>query len=314
MALFEGKTTAERNKTIAALVLGLVALVIIARMFFGGGSTTTTNTNTRRANRNANANARPTGGAAVDGDGPATDGPTAYVPREIVYEPRSPGGAEAGRNIFAFYVAPTPAPKPSVVVNTPTPTPTPPPPVQLGSLSPPNVYARTGDFTLQVSGDKFTPQTRVYFNGQELQTRFVGPQQLTANVPAALIAAAGTAQIIVRTPDGALYSNPASLNIAQPPVPDYSFVGVLIRPHGNDTAMLKDRKGELFSVQRGDLVGGRYRVTSISARNVELTDSQLKIKHTINYSLPGTTGAGPPGARPSSTPPPTRRDDDDNEP
>ncbi|HEV2762356.1 MAG TPA: IPT/TIG domain-containing protein [Pyrinomonadaceae bacterium] len=305
--MFEGKTTAERNKTIAAAVLGLVALVVVARMFFGGS--TPAPTNTRRANSNANANARQTGRNVIDASAPGADAPAAYVPREISYTPVAPGSADAGRNIFAFYVAPTPAPKPSVVVSTPTPTPTPPPPLALASISPSNVYARTGDFTLQVSGDKFTPQTRVYFNGQELQTKFVGPQQLTANVPAALIGAVGMAQVIVRTPDGALFSNPATINIAQPPVPDYTFVGVLIRPHGNDTAMLKDRKGELYNLQRGDLVGGRYRVTSISTRNVELTDSQLKIKHTIAYTQPGQPGQGGP---PRPSPPPTKRDDDED--
>ncbi|HYP54217.1 MAG TPA: IPT/TIG domain-containing protein [Pyrinomonadaceae bacterium] len=305
MGLVEGKTTAERNKTIAALALGLVALVVVARMLFGGGSTTTTTT---RTTRNANSNARQPAGAA---NATANDAPL-YVPREILYEPRSPGVPTVGRNIFAFYIAPTPAPKPVVIPSTPEPTPTPTPPLLISNVTPPNVYARTGDFTLQISGDKFTPQVRVFFNLQELPTRFVGPQQLTAQVPAQLIANPGPAQIVVRTPDGVLFSNIGLVNIAQPPMPDLQFVGVLIRPRGNDTAMLKDRKGELHNVQRGDLVGGRFRVTSIAAARVELTDSQLKIKHTIPFSEQrGGPGGQPP--RPP-TPPPTRGDEDDSEP
>lgn len=308
MALFEGKTTAERNKTIAALALGLIALVFIVRMLFGGGGGSTTKTTTRTTNRNSNANARPAAGP----NAAANNAPSPYVPREIVHVPHSPGVPSVGRNIFAFYVAPTPAPKPVVIPSTPEPTPTPPPPVLVSSLSPPNVYARTGDFTLQVGGDKFTPQMRVYFNLQELQTTFVGPQQLTAKVPAQLIANAGPAQIVVRTPDGTLFSNIGTVNVAQPPTPEYTFVGVLIRPRGNDTAMLKDRKGELFNVQRGDLVGGRYRVTSIAAARLELTDSQLKIKHTIPYSDPRNPGR--PQPQQPNPPPQQRGDDEDSEP
>src|SRR5918998_1522176 len=58
MGLFEGKTPAERNKTIAALVLPLIALVVLLRMFFGGDSPPPrrpTNTNGTRGGADADA-------------------------------------------------------------------------------------------------------------------------------------------------------------------------------------------------------------------------------------------------------------------
>lgn len=307
MALFEGKTPAERNKTIAALVLGVIALFFIVRLFFGDSSrpaTTSTQPGARPRPTPSRATARTTDTAAPD--------ESLIPPQKVVYRPFAPAISGTGRNIFAFYVPPPPPPKP--VVTPPPPTPTPPPPLLVTAIAPSNVFARTGDFALQVSGDKFTPQTRIYIDGQEVPTRFVSPQQLSANVPGSFINAPGGRQIIIRSPDGQLYSNSATLNVAQPPVPSYTFVGVLVRPRGNDTAILKDTKNELINVQRGDIVGGRFRVTSISARAVEFVDQQLKIKHTIPFSEARAGGAAPRVGSIQPQPPPPPKEDGDEEP
>jgi hypothetical protein len=306
MALFEGKTTAERNKTIAALALGAIALFFIVRMLFGSSSSTSDETPPRRTQANANTSGgRTTGGALVS----ATPDPSLVVIQPVDYSPLTPGVPNVGRNIFAFYVPPPPVLK-ATPEPTPAPTP-PPPPLVLTQLSPSNVFARTGEFAMQVAGDKFTPQTRIYVDGQELQTRFISGQQLAASVPASLIAYPGSRQVMVRTPDSVLYSNSATLNVAEPPKPSYTYVGVLIRPRGNDTAILKDQKGELLSVQRGDLVGGRFRVSSISAREVEFTDQQLKIKHALAYSDPRAGQNN--SSRLNQPPPPTKTDDEEEE-
>lgn len=316
MALFEGKTPAERNKTIAAVALGVIALFFVLRMFLGSSSTSTTNTNTNRRARASNTNTTGAGRAATSGNqsdpANAAPDPSLVVPQPVDYRPlAAPDAPSAGRNIFAFYVAPTPAPKPPATLPPATPEPT--PPLLITGVTPSNVYAKTGEFALQVNGDKFTPQSRIYLDGQELPTRYTGAQQVATTVPASFIAAPGGHQIMVRTPDGLLFSNSVTLNVTPPPAPTYTFVGVLIRPRGNDTAMLKDPKGELISVQRGDLVGGRFRVSSISARSVELTDQQLKINHTISYSDP-RAGQNPPSSRgnsPQPQPQPARADDEE---
>lgn len=320
MALFEGKTPAERNKLIAAVAFGAIALVLLGRMFFGGSDAPV-----RRAPNPGKGNpsigtTQTTGATTANGaNGDSAVDPTLQIPREINYDinTASYSAPDAGRNIFAFYVAPTPQPKPSVVVETPTPTPIPPPPLTLTAISPSNVFARTGEFTLQVSGDKFTPQARVYVDGQELPTKFTSEQQLSTTVPAALISAPGARQIVVRTPDNTLYSNETALNVSAPPAPPYTFVGILGSPRYNDKAILKDQKNELVTVQRGDLVGGRFKVTSISTRAVELTDAQLQIKHNLPYvENKGAGGGGPTGTAPRYQPPkpPDDDGDDDDEP
>ena len=69
--------------------------------------------------------------------------------------------------------------------------PTPPPPVLLAPLSPANAYARSPEFKLDVAGDKFTPETRIFVDGRELPTKYTSPQQLSATIPAAFISTWG---------------------------------------------------------------------------------------------------------------------------
>lgn len=297
---------------IAAIALPLLALIFVVRMLFFGSPAPS-------AQKTSNANRRPTPQRTQPGQIPApaeSEDDLMGSMRQVVYDRFVYGGPDAGRNIFAFYVPPVrPTPDPNAVPPTPVQTPTPPPPLVLASLAPQSVYARTGNFTLQVSGDKFTPATRVYIEGQEQPTQFKSPQQLVATVPAATIAFPGARNIIVRTPDNQLYSNPSTLNVMQPPAPTYTYVGLLKRRR-SDTAVLKDAKGELYSVRVGDIVEGRFRVTAITDRSVEVTDKDLNIKHPINFvEQRGVTVGAPPGRAPGSIqPPPPPPSTDDEEP
>ena len=182
----------------------------------------------------------------------------------------------------------------------------------LAGLMPQSVFARQAGFTLQLTGDKFGPAARVYVGGQELPTQYKSAQQLSANVPAALISSPGARQVQVRTPDGQLYSNEQTLNVMQPPSPTYTFVGFLKRQRGN-TAILKDSKGELYTVRPGDVVEGRFRVADISERGVEVVDKDLNIKHTMPFvDARGTPGM--PGRAPGAIQPPPPSEDGDDEP
>ena len=108
-------------------------------------------------------------------------------------------------------------------------------------MSPANVYARTGDFTLELAGDKFTPQMRIVIDNTELPTRYLSPQQLSATVPANLIANAGSRQVMARSADGKLYSNPVTLAVNAPPTPNYTYIGIIGTRRYVDTAILQDK-------------------------------------------------------------------------
>jgi hypothetical protein len=306
------KTPAERNKMIVAIVLGSIAMISLVYMLFGGSSSP-------KKTAGASGTPRP---AATPGRNKPLESPERmrqeeFVPTVVNYEFTQPPVAEAGRNIFAFYVPPPPKASPPPAAPTPIPTPPPVPPnLILASISPVNVYARTGDFTLDVTGDKFTPETRIFMSGAELQTRFVSPQQLSTKVPAQLISVEGAREVSVRSRDGALFSNVATLNVMPAPVPNFVFVGVDIRTGANNTAMLKEKNGkDILIVQRGDIVGGRFRVTSISVREVTLTDTTLNIKHPLQLTGERPSAAPPGIAQPRYTPPPPpASNDDDGEP
>ncbi len=301
------------------MALGALALLSLGYMFFGGSSPKPA---TRNANQNSNRNAaansplqelqRPNA-PVVTAQDVRQDPLTQMQP--IVLDQSVPSVPEAGRNIFAFYEPPPPAPRPSPTPTLPpSPSPTPTPPQLLTAITPANVYARTGDFKLEVNGDKFTPASRILVNGTELPTRYISPQQLSATVLAGMIAGEGARKIMVRTPDGKLYSNEATLNVATPPSPNYIYVGIIGGPRYNDTAVLKDKNSkELLNVQRGDVVGGRFRVTSISEREVSLVDTGLRVKHTLPFTG-DSSDSGRGGPQPRFTPPPRPPDEGDVEP
>lgn len=284
MQLFDPNNPNEKKKMIAAAVLGVAALIVLGYLFLGGGSTKPT--------IRASGTPTPTPGRGPNKPPPEEEDISVY--QEIVYNGTPVGAPEADRNIFAYYVPPPPAVKP-----TPTPTPAPTPPLTVSTVSPASVYARTGDFSLQVMGDKFAPGVRIVIDGRAMPTRIISTQQVATTVTADMIANPGNRRIEVRTADGSLYSNVISLNVTAAPVPNFTYIGLIGKPRGNDIAVLQDKSNkELVNVQRGDLVGGRFRLTSISDKELKLVDVNLKIPHTIAFTPDTSTGGRPPVRRP----------------
>jgi len=286
MKLSDPNNPNEKKKMIAAAALGLGALIVLGYVFFGGSSTPANNSN-RTAQTSPTP--RPLASGVPVIDDAVADANCSYC-QKIVYPGTMPSVSEASRNIFAFYIPPTPTPKP--LPTAPLPSPTPPPPLIASSLSPSNVFAGTpADFSLQVNGDKFTPAVHVFVDGRDLPTRFISAQQVFTTVPANVILNPGTRQVEVRTQDRRLYSNLLTINVTPAPVPNYTYVGLIGKPRYNDTAVLQDKSNkEFLSVQRGDPVGNRFKVVSISDKEVKLIDITLKITHRIFFSTDQASG------------------------
>ncbi len=304
MKLFEGKSPTERNKIIAAIVLGAMAVIALGYTFVGNPfsskktitvsvSPTPTPTASSRTSSNT---------AALPNDAEVN---FQYTTTPIVYNPDRFYAPDAGRNIFAFYEPPPPTPfvppPPSTptpfVVITPIPTPT--PEFLVGNIAPQSIYAGSKTFRLEVNGDKFTPDSLIYLNGNQLPTTFISPQKLVADVPSNFISGAGEIQILVRTPDGSLYSNQVSLSVQAPPVPQFQYIGMIARQRfNNDTAYFQeqDKQAAPFGARLNDVVGGRFRLASISADEVVFEDVNLGFKHRLALLRP------PPGQTSSSNP------------
>ncbi len=291
MKIFEGKSPAERNKIIAAGVLGAMALLVVVYNIMNlypsrktSVTVTASTTPTASPRTNLETVAMPSKEEEIFG----------YTTTPVVYNPNVFYAPDAGRNIFAFYEPPPPTPyvAPPVVIKPepppPTPIPTPVPEFLVGYVTPQSVYAGSKSFRLEVNGDKFTPDSLIYLNGSQLPTTFVSPQKLVADVPSNMIAGAGAIQIIVRTPDGKLYSNPVMLEIQAPPRPSFQYIGMIARKRfNNDTAYFQEKgKDTPIGARLNDVVGGRFRIASISASEVVLEDVNLGFRHKLGLFRP----------------------------
>lgn len=291
MKILEGKSPAEKNKIILACVLGALALLSLVYTFGGtffGGSKKSVTVN---ISPTPTATASPNGGNQITAlQLPSQDEiNSAWITQPVIYNPGSFYAPDAGRNIFAFYepAAPTPyspTPTPIPVINTPTPPPpTPEPTVIISFITPQSVYAGAKGFRLEVNGDRFTPETFIIWNGSQLPTNFVSAQKLTADIPANLIAGEGARQIEVRSPDGKLFAYPVTLTVQAPPRPQFQYIGMIARrSFNNDTAYFQEQnKPTPFGGRLNDVVGGRFRVISISSNEVLLEDAELGFRHRL---------------------------------
>ncbi len=312
MGLFEGKTPAERNKIIAAAVLGIVALVALylafGRSFFGGSSTTATGKGTPTPTPRSSPGA-PRNDIALPS---AQDQQFVYETTPVMYQPGNAYAPDAGRNIFAFYEPPPPCDptKPNDCPPTPIPTPPPPkppspvptPPIILAFANPQSVYAGSRGFRLELNGDHIPPDARILFNQTEMPTTYVNGQRAFTDVPANLIAQETQAQVMMRTPDGKLYSNPVFVSIAAPPKPGYQYIGMIGRKrYNNDTAyLIETGKTAPFGARLNDILGGRFRLVDISPAEVIFEDTQLGFRHPIAISkAPIGTATGGTAGRPT---------------
>ncbi|HKX84357.1 MAG TPA: hypothetical protein VJL58_09060 [Pyrinomonadaceae bacterium] len=288
---FEGKTPSERNKIIAAGVLGVLALV---SLFFAFGRGLFASS----AKQTVSATPTPKPAAAATPANPdafkmpsADEQTFAYTTIPVVYNPATHSAPDAGRNIFAFYEpappcpdCPPPTPKPTPIV---TPSPTPTPPILLAFVNPQMVYAGQRGFRLEVSGDKFAPDTKIYFSQNELPTQFLSPQRMVADVPASMVAGEGPRQVIIQSTDGKRYSTQMMVNVQPQPKPNFQYIGMVARKrHNNDTAyfMLPGAQSPV-SARLSDVVGGRFRLVSISAQETVFEDANLGFRHSVKLTV-----------------------------
>ncbi len=305
MKIFEGKSPEERNKIIAAIVLGILAVISLgytfSGMFFPSRKTSVT----------VNVSPTPTPTVRTASQNPNLPSQQemdfAYTTTPVVYNPGTFNAPDAGRNIFAFVEPgkPTPySPTPTPLPKPPTPPPPPPEPdFFVAYATPQSVYAGSKGFPLQISGDRFTPDSLILFNGNQLPTNYISPQSLSTQIADGLIAFAGTRNITVITPDGK-FSNMITLNVQEPPKPQFKYIGMIARKlSNNDMAYFEEPgKEKPFGARLNDVVVNRFRLRSISAEEVIFEDVNLGFRH----KLPLTRPAAGQTASSSGFPAPTR--------
>jgi hypothetical protein len=294
---FAGKSPTERNKIIAALVLGVLALGSL--LFAFGGSFFSSGT---KITVTVSPTPKPSATVPINpGDlAMPTEGEQGFVytTTPIAYNGVI-SGPDPGRNIFAFYEPPKPTPYvPTPLPTLPPPTPSPTPDIFITSVNPGSVYAGSRGFRLEISGERMQADAKIYFSQNEVPTRFINEQSMVAEVPANFISAEGPRQIIVQTTDGKKHSNAATLNVQAPPKPQFQYIGMIARKRSNnDTAYFMEQgRPTPLSARLNDVVGGRFRLTSISASETVFEDVSLGFKHKLALfrPAPGTATSQPP--------------------
>ena len=103
---------------------------------------------------------------------------------------------------------------------------------EISSLSPSTDVAGSAAFTLTVMGANFIPASAVQWNGSSLPTTFISSTQITASVPAGLIAATAIASVAVTTP-GYVVTDTLPFTVFAPVVPVITGISPAYVPAGN---------------------------------------------------------------------------------
>ncbi len=122
-----------------------------------------------------------------------------------VFTPAPGGGESAALNFFINDIPDNPHPS-------------------LLSISPDTTAAGGPEFTLTVNGHNFSPSSVVRWQGNALPTSFVGPEQLTALVPASLITMGQYAVINVSTPPPGGGDTAGIVLVVNDPVPSLGSI------------------------------------------------------------------------------------------
>lgn len=296
MKFLEGKSPAERNKIIAAIILGGLAVIALGYTMSGVFFAPTPKVAAKTPTPTPTIGSTTTAQNPVDRSTSLAD--LAWMLTTPVTYAQTAFSGDAGRNVFAFYEPPKPTPYSPTPVVTPVftpPPPTPPPPYNLAYVTPSSVYAGSKGFRLEVVGNGFTSDARIMFNGSEIATNFISDQKLTADISANMISMQGSPQVMVRNPDGSKYSFPMMIQVQAPPQPNFEYIGLIEKKHrNNDMAMLREKTAKTETSYRlNDNVGDRFRLVSISGREVVLEDKSLGFRHRISFSESKTTaGSG----------------------
>jgi hypothetical protein len=196
---------------------------------------------------------------------------------------------------------------------------------QVTSLSPSNISAGNGDFTLTINGSGFVPKTYVTWNGQKLVTTVTLDStntvvlSITAAVPAALVAKPGSATVITQNPFSGAgnngLSNPVIFIINAPPNPLPTLASIApntVAACGSScsgASFTLDLQGSNFITSTDTTQVSQVRWTSgatqttLSTMGVTSTDIKATVPGSL-YSAAGTatvTVFNPPA--PQTTPP-----------
>ena len=176
-------------------------------------------------------------------------------------------------SVFAYYVEPQVPPKQP-----------PPPPITLQGLQPPAAIAGTPRrITLMVFASKLPADASIFFNGAARATKRVSENQLSTDIEPSEYGTQGNITVEVRSlsDQKGLYSGPLQFTVQPAPEPQFRYIGRLGSLGQADTnygVFEITANKEIKRAKRGDTVAAIWRIDSINADSVDLTNLQYEIK------------------------------------
>jgi hypothetical protein len=282
-----GRSSSEKVKRIALAVLGILLVVVFVYEVFLTGPSPRPKVNPQAGSSNGGATLpatasapsvpqkKPTG-AAAEQEALVQAMLADLTPLKFVSN--AGGKSEVGSrgNIFAFFVAPP----------IPPPPPPPPPPIQLTAVQPQSLVAGTPrPVTVLVSGNKIPADAQVFFNGGARPTKRVSETQLSIEMTAGDYASTQNINIDVKSKSNPAENSNALVLVVQPsPEPGFIYkgrLGPLNQPQANFAVFELNATKEIKRAKVGDTVMGVWRVDSILAESVEITQTQYDIKRRL---------------------------------
>ena len=160
----------------------------------------------------------------------------------------------------------------------------------ISSLSPSSATAGGAAFTLTVNGTNFVSGAAVNWNGAALTTSFVSATQLTAAIPANLIASAGTTNITVTTPAGTSLGTAFTINV--PPTPTISSLSPSSATAGGDAFTLTVNGTNFVSGAVVNWASTALATTYVSATQLTAAVPASLIANTGSASITVSESAG----------------------
>ncbi|HMZ20891.1 MAG TPA: CARDB domain-containing protein [Blastocatellia bacterium] len=187
---------------------------------------------------------------------PASDLASAGTANITIFNPEPGGGTSAALPFTILPSNPVPA---------------------ISAINPNSATAGGAAFTMTVTGTKFINGSKVLWSGKELATTFVSGSQLTAQVTAAEIATASTAQVTVFNPPPCGGTSGGLVFTINPRPPDYE-ADVSPRPNSDRSVTIADwvQVGRFVTGVETPEEGGEYQRADCAPR-ATLGDGKLTI-------------------------------------
>jgi uncharacterized repeat protein (TIGR03803 family) len=152
-------------------------------------------------------------------------------------------------------------------------------PPTITSISPASIIAGGAGFTLTVNGTNFVSGSTVSFNGSAQATTLVGVTQLTALIPAADIAVAGTFHVTVTNPAGET-SNAVSFTVLTPQQATEAIINAVnalfsqgMLNGGQDNSLVKQLEHAIVMMNAGKNAGAAGNLESFIGEVDDLLNS-----------------------------------------